>query len=273
MSSLIYTVLVLSLSCICYTSGRSLDRPGRIINGFDVPAGEITWQISLQHKYSSNGRSHFCGGALINSRWVVTAAHCVNKANTRAENLVIVYDTTDMKSSDAPTIAVDDIFLADYDTRTKYSDIALIKLKQPLEPVESRLMSISKALLPWKGFEAIQSNGTCLVSGWGYTEASVIPSSLKVAPVDLVSREDCQTQMDTNNVKLYDGMLCAGGGKTDACQGDSGGPLVCTTREGHHVLAGVVSWGIGCATPNIPGVYTSVEYFLDWIHSTIAHNS
>jgi len=56
------------------------------------------------------------------------------------------------------------------------------------------------------------------VSGWGYTEASVIPSSLKVAPVDLVSREDCQTQMDTNNVKLYDGMLCAGGGKTDACQ-------------------------------------------------------
>lgn len=60
------------------------------------------------------------------------------------------------------------------------------------------------------------------------------------------------------------GMLCAGlpeGGR-DACQGDSGGPLTVANQ-----VAGIVSWGIGCARPNLPGVYARVPFYRNWIDS------
>ena len=62
-------------------------------------------------------------------------------------------------------------------------------------------------------------------------------------------------------------MICAGvpEGGIDACYGDSGGPMVCTSDESPY-LCGLVSWGIGCARPGKPGVYTEVSYYVDWIH-------
>ena len=71
------------------------------------------------------------------------------------------------------------------------------------------------------------------------------------------------------NGGITDSMICAGypgeGGK-DSCQGDSGGPLVCANGT-KSVIAGVVSWGYGCAEAQYPGVYARVTAALDWIKS------
>jgi len=63
-------------------------------------------------------------------------------------------------------------------------------------------------------------------------------------------------------------MICAGEGGKDSCQGDSGGPMMCE-RDGMNYLCGIVSWGLGCARPNYPGVYTEVSYFHDWTWEAI----
>merc|ERR1712045_932771 len=63
-------------------------------------------------------------------------------------------------------------------------------------------------------------------------------------------------------------MICAGGSDKDACQGDSGGPLACPD-DGTEVLSGIVSWGVGCATEGVPGVYTDVRKYVPWIRRIV----
>lgn len=87
----------------------------------------------------------------------------------------------------------------------------------------------------------------------------------------IIARTECNRYLHN---RVNEHMLCAGyaeGGR-DSCQGDSGGPLVCYTN-GHWWLQGIVSWGIGCAEPQRPGVYVDVKEFVDWIQSNTGGKS
>lgn len=82
--------------------------------------------------------------------------------------------------------------------------------------------------------------------------------------VDIMLHDKC-AKIFHKAITVTDQMICAGGKDKDACQGDSGGPLVCTGSEGTKILSGIVSWGVGCATRGIPGVYTDVRSYAEWI--------
>jgi len=115
------------------------------------------------------------------------------------------------------------------------------------------------------------------VVGWGVKDASGsggVSDQLMQVSVNVISNDECDASgdnQDNYNGQITSNMLCAkvnGGGK-DSCQGDSGGPL--TNPAGHQV--GVVSWGVGCAEPNFPGVYARVSKAYDWIEKTVCDNN
>ncbi|MBK8049191.1 MAG: serine protease [Anaerolineales bacterium] len=115
-----------------------------------------------------------------------------------------------------------------------------------------------------------------VVTGWGNTQSfPQWPDGLRQVTVPLVAREACDVAYQDTGYPpgtITDTMICAGveeGGK-DSCQGDSGGPLVVEDSFLGWWQVGVVSWGEGCALPQIPGVYAHAPAFTDWIDRRVA---
>ncbi|XP_067411411.1 trypsin II-P29-like [Emydura macquarii macquarii] len=141
------------------------------------------------------------------------------------------------------------------------NDIMLVKLAQPAQ--------FSAYVQPVPISDKCPVPGTeCLVSGWGnlLTSGVQYPAALQCLDVPILADSVCRAVYPG---RITTNMFCAGyieGGK-DSCQGDSGGPVVCDGE-----LTGVVSWGIGCAEKNHPGVYTTVCNYKAWIAEVIANN-
>ncbi|XP_029629091.1 transmembrane protease serine 5-like isoform X1 [Salmo trutta] len=249
----------------CFECGTRAKLP-RIIGGVEATLGRWPWQVSL---YYSN--RHTCGGTIITSQWVVTAAHCVHNYRLPQVSSWVVYagivTRSSAKMAQYTGYAVEKIiYNKKYNPRSHDNDIALMKLLTPLNFSDT----IRPICLPQ--YEHDLPGGTqCWISGWGYTQPDdvLIPATLKEAPVPLISTKKCNSSCMYNG-EVTPRMLCAGytEGKVDACQGDSGGPLVCQIDNVWR-LVGVVIWGTGCAEPNHPGVYTKVAEFLGWIYDMI----
>ncbi|XP_028826444.1 transmembrane protease serine 5 isoform X2 [Denticeps clupeoides] len=247
----------------CFECGTRAKLP-RIVGGAEATLGRWPWQVGLYY----NTR-HTCGGSIITSQWIATAAHCVHKLPQVSSWVVYAGIVTRNAVKMAPHTghAVEKIiYNKNYNHRTHDSDIALMKLKTPLNFSET----IRPVCLPQYN-QDLPVGMQCWISGWGYTKPDDvhIPDTLKEAPVPLISTKKCNSSCMYNG-EITPRMLCAGytEGKVDACQGDSGGPLVCQD-ENIWRLVGVVSWGTGCAEPNHPGVYTKVSEFLGWIYDII----
>ncbi|KFP04945.1 Trypsin, partial [Calypte anna] len=148
-----------------------------------------------------------------------------------------------------------------FSSATLDNDIMLIKLAKPAQLNRS----VQTVPLPKS---CVAAGASCLISGWGNTlsNGNNYPDTLQCLKAPVLSSSECS--------KAYPGqitqnMICVGfleGGK-DSCQGDSGGPVVCNGE-----LQGIVSWGIGCAQKDYPGVYTKVCNYVSWIKSTISAN-
>lgn len=177
-------------------------------------------------------------------------------------------------------------------------DIGLLKLEHVDAPLPPDL-NLKPIQLPSKAFLR-KPNPHMIVTGWGRTQAqtkdqvftsqaqagSIDPESaeLKALPVSLLPTAECAAQLHVNPAELATSVcaaakLDANNQPQDQCRGDSGGPLW-TQFEQQPVLVGIVSWGEGCAQERdgkpLPGVYTKVAAYLDWINAAMkwgnAHN-
>ncbi|KAF2881994.1 hypothetical protein ILUMI_24175 [Ignelater luminosus] len=285
-----FLCILLYISSITFSSEISSDLlPGRdvcgiqivdrIYGGQEADIGEFPWLVLLKSRSANN---FVCGGALINSRYVLTAAHCVTdradivsvrlgEHNTKTEQ-DCDDDTPGLEYCSDPPIDVDVEEITSYETFTLkkvYGDVALIRLNQVVNytdfikpvclPISSELQN--KSFL----------GETVTVAGWGKTQTTIRMNEKKLkVELPVMSNPDCSSSYRQRNVQIAGSHICAGGEKgKSTCSGDSGGPLMYrdrTVEEENWVTVGIVSFGVKkCAVEDVPAVFTRVTEYVEWI--------
>jgi len=242
-------------------------KPSReIVGGNTAADNRWPWQVALlQANISSNFNAQFCGGTLVAERFVVTAAHCITESNgsvTPRAAIRVLTGTQSLEEGGTRRVVDRIVRHPKYDPDSIDFDIAVIKLRTAVPGKKARLLTAAhEAQLAATGDRAF-------VTGWGsLTDGGNFPTELQEVNVPIVSRTNC------NDDNSYGGivtarMICAGlpDGGRDSCQGDSGGPLVVRdSLDRYQILAGVVSWGFGCAQAELYGVYSRIALLGGWV--------
>ncbi|XP_045469470.1 trypsin-3-like [Harmonia axyridis] len=224
----------------------------RIIDGKLADIQEFPYQVSIMH----NG-SHHCGGSILSHYYILTAAHCTAYLPAYQFSVRVGSSVLDKGGM---IHQVQEIYgHPNFTTKFEY-DVAIMKLETPLK-YSNKVLPIQLA----EDQQRLPPAGTlALVAGWGRiisTKDEMSPH-LMFMEVPLLPYKLCKELYSHKSFILDDRMFCAGKveGGIDSCFGDSGGALVI---DG--IQYGIVSWGIGCALKNRPGVYASVPRLRKYI--------
>ncbi|EDW16089.1 serine proteinase stubble [Drosophila mojavensis] len=243
---------------------------GRIVGGVEAPNGQWPWMAAI-FLHGPKRTEFWCGGSLIGSKYILTAAHCTRDSRQKpfaARQFTVrlgdIDLSTDAEPSDPVTFAVKEVRTHERFSRIGfYNDIAILVLDKPVR----KSKYVIPVCLPRGGRmppkERLPGRRATVV-GWGTTYYGGKEStSQRQAELPIWRNEDCDRSYFQ---PINENFLCAGysDGGVDACQGDSGGPLM-MRYDSHWVQLGVVSFGNKCGEPGYPGVYTRVTEYLDWI--------
>ncbi|KAK7508681.1 hypothetical protein BaRGS_00000247, partial [Batillaria attramentaria] len=259
---------------------RSLPGGSRIVNGRPTDYGEYPWLVSLWNKHID---MNACGGSIIDSLHVLTAAHCFEDyidneyGRVESEGVVVIagkheYETYKATDQEQRATIAKVYMHQDYDpvSDTSFNDIALIRLASPLT-FNSR---VAPVCLPRVDTQVPQQ---CVAAGWGTTTEgdTDLPVVLQAVTLQAYNQTECKrvfedvwrlgsgASLEDIGYYLNEGVMCAsnfthGGG--DTCQRGEDG-------RRQYTQYGVVSWGNGCGEPGKPGFYTYVPHYLDWIEN------
>ncbi|CAK8672551.1 unnamed protein product [Clavelina lepadiformis] len=254
----------------------------RIVGGEHAVNGSWPWAVqiikSILDSQLNQAEKFHCGGTVICSRWVLTAAHCfqndIGFGFELQTYLYILRFGKHLRDLGLPTPGTneqvpDKIFPHEnYDFKTTTNDIALIRLKTPLQMTKT----IRPACMPQYVAPSRHNSGwgprpgqTCFAVGWGSTTGRG-PRNTYLKEVRLSVRvvHLCESVYPNFHPHVS---LCVGGlGTDDTCTGDSGGPLLCKHGDRWYV-DGVTSYGLECGVVGQPSVYTRMTTFSAWVRS------
>ncbi|KAM9426799.1 serine protease 27 [Pholidichthys leucotaenia] len=257
------------LVCYAQECGQRPLIEDRIVGGSAAADGSWPWQVDIQ-----NGGIHVCGGTLIKEDWIISAAHCFPNPYDVTPYIIYAgrHQLNGLNPAESSHNVRQVVLPAGYEDPHKGKDVALVQLSNPVTWSDR----VHPVCLPASGI-LFPGGMMCYVTGWGNIREEVPllgVGTLQEVGVPIISQSSCQDMYQTDvteTVDILHDMICAGyqeGGK-DSCQGDSGGPLVCKMVNGTWVQAGVVSFGLGCANRNKPGVYARLTSYSDFIRRTI----
>ena len=240
-------VVVAAVLCASQIAARAADpaEPLReVVGGEPALAGRGPWVVRL---------SLGCVGGVSAPGVVLTAGHCVTGSG-KDTTIGVIAGTTDLKSGAAVNARSVTVVRAEgFRDETRGDDWALVKLDRKLDlPV----LDLSRG-------EAGET-GPMTILGWGQTSEDSVrqQTKLRYATVSVVGDKPCAKAYKKVGVDLVeDEAICAARRGVDTCQGDSGGPMVRSTADNRWVQVGIVSFGLGCARRNYPGVYTQISRF------------
>ncbi|XP_065341857.1 trypsin alpha-like [Cloeon dipterum] len=231
----------------------------RILGGSSATISQVPYQLSLR----DNG-SHFCGAAILNSEYALTAAHCIDPS-IELSRVQVVSGATFLNAGGSVSAIQSVEVHPNYNRKTMDYDIAVIKVRQPF----TMSASVAPIALPRAGLVA-SPGADAVISGWGVSTAGEdedIPNELQRAKISISNFRRCKLQyLFRARVRITERMICAGTSNTiSSCPGDSGGALVVNNVE-----VGITSFGPGpCGSSQLPGVYTNVAdpELRQWISS------
>ena len=251
MKTSVWPVFLLSISA-------AYGRPrGRILGGQETPPHQMPFMASLQE----NGE-HVCGGFLIASQWVLSAAHCLEDTVNRTFQVLLGAHSLSSPEPHKRLYNVRRLVPHPGSSRdTDADDLLLVQLEDPA--VLSRHV---QPLGLQREDREVPAGTLCQVAGWGITSNTRRrPDKLQSVELPVMSRERCNRR-DVYDGEITEKLMCTESNKKDSCKGDSGGPLVC-----HGVAAGVVATGSPvCGNRKKPGIYTRIPPYLAWIDGVMS---
>ncbi|XP_055622120.1 chymotrypsin-2-like [Toxorhynchites rutilus septentrionalis] len=229
----------------------------RIFGGTDAEKDQFPYQVSLR----SQQNSHFCGGSVLNSRWILTAAHCT--AGRSLRSTIVWVGTRYLNQGGESYSSERFVRHPEYNATNLANDVSLIRV--------TTTIMFSPSVQPVQlGTEFITTARNAQVSGWGLASLPglPIPNIMRWIQLDIITVDECRSRHNALHVaRVHDNIICTLSPEgVGTCAGNSGGPL--SYGGSQH---GIVSWGVACAR-GFPDVYARVSSHLKWILEEAARN-